>query len=321
MKLATFAIECPTGLEHRVGVLDSETLIDVTAGYKQYAIEADESDPAELARSLTPPTMIAFLRRGDAAMEAAADAVEHFAGLEDPRTPEGARIRYPLEDVRLASPVPRPNSIRDFATFEQHIANSPRLEEVPQTWYDVPIYYKGNPDAVVGPDQEVRFPSEETRMDYELEVAAVVGKRANEVSAEDASEYIAGYTIFNDFSARDVQMREMTIGLGPSYGKDFANALGPYLVTPDEIDIAGARMSAAVNGETWSEGRLDEMYHTFEDLVAYLSRTQTLHPGDVLGSGTPGGGCGLGLDRFLGPGDTVELTVEGIGTLRNTVKR
>lgn len=321
MKLTTFEVDCHTGPDYRVGAVDGDTFVDVTAGYERYAEDTGKPAPVEQARSSAPSDMRAFLSRGKDATENAAKAVRHVRDLDDPRSPSGAQIVYDLDDVSLKSPVPRPNSIRDFASFEEHIANSPRLEEVPDAWYEMPIYYKGNADAVFGPNDEIHFPTDETRMDYELEVAAVIGKRARDVPVEEAADHIAGYTVFNDFSARDAQMDEMTIGLGPAYGKDFANAFGPYLVTPDEMDITGTKMSATVNGETWSEGRLGKMYHTFEDIVAHLSQTQTLHPGDVLGSGTPGGGCGLGLDRFLEHGDTVELTVKGIGTLRNTVIR
>lgn len=319
MKLANFEVQSAAGPVQRVGVLtDDDTLLDVTAGVARMAADDGKADPESYGRTVAPPTLIEFISQDDA-FDTAQSVRSRFGTTTDETSPNGSQIAHRLSDVRVRSPVSRPNSIRDFSTFEEHIAKSPRLEAVPEPWYELPVYYKGNPDSVVHPGDEVQYPANESRRDYELEVAAIVGKQGREIDPADASEYIAGFTIFNDFSARDVQMQEMTIGMGPSFGKDFANGFGPYLVTPDAFDVEGASMTARVNGEIWSEGTLDEMYHSFEDIVTTLSETQTLYPGDVLGTGTPGSGCGLGIDRFLEPGDTVELSVEGIGTLRNVV--
>jgi 2-keto-4-pentenoate hydratase/2-oxohepta-3-ene-1,7-dioic acid hydratase in catechol pathway len=265
--------------------------------------------------------MRSFLARGERALNAARDALEFVRTSDADRGPTGGRLRFEEDEagVRLLAPLPRPNSIRDFMAFEEHVTNS-LGEAPPDVWYDVPVYYKGNPDSVVGPGEEVVWPDYSNQMDYELEVAAVVGKRGRDVPAEAAEEYIAGYTVFDDFSARDTQMREMQGRLGPAKGKDFANALGPYLVTADEFDLADASMTAEVNGETWSEGTPGEMHHSFADIVEHVSQSETLQPGDVLGSGTVGEGCGLELGQFLESGDTVRLTVEGIGGLENTVR-
>jgi len=192
---------------------------------------------------------------------------------------------------------------------------------VPKEWYEIPVYYKGNPDTVFGPDDDILWPAYTEKLDYELELCAVIGKRGRKVGEEDAPAYIAGYTIFNDWSARDIQFREMKVGLGPGLGKDFATSLGPCLVTPDEIDIYAAPMQARINGEVWSSGTQGAMRFDFAQIIAHLSNEQTLLPGDVLGSGTVGRGCGLELDRWLRPGDVVELEVEGIGILRNRVVR
>lgn len=223
----------------------------------------------------------------------------------------------PLDDVRLRAPLPRPNSMRDFMLVEEHVKNT--FGAVPPEWYDVPVHWKGNPDTVIGPDDEVPWPHYTDKLDYELEVAAVIGRPTVEVGPEEAADCIAGYTIFNDWSGRDIQFREMAVGIGPAFGKDFATSLGPFLTTADAIDIDAVRMSARVNGETWSDGTLGSMHFTFPEVISLLSQDQPLQPGDVLGSGTVGRGCGLELDRWLAPGDVVELAVEGIGTLRNTV--
>jgi 2-keto-4-pentenoate hydratase/2-oxohepta-3-ene-1,7-dioic acid hydratase in catechol pathway len=234
-------------------------------------------------------------------------------GLDAVRTGE----RVPLSEVTLRAPLPRPNSMRDFMLVEEHVRNS--LGDVPAEWYEIPVYWKGNCDAVFGPEDEVPWPAYTEKLDYELEVGAVIGRRVRGVGVEDAADCIAGYTIFNDWSARDIQFREMKVGLGPGLGKDFATSLGPCLTTADAIDIKTAPMRARINGEVWSEGTLGAMRFSFPEVISHLSQEQTLHPGDILGSGTVGRGCGLELDRWIRPGDVVELEVEGIGALRNRV--
>lgn len=317
MKLASFEVDTQVGQSRRVGVRDDGDLVDVTAAYAAFLADQGDQSPVEIAETIAPNSMLEFLRRGDRAMEAAAEAVG-FAAAGDRTAPNGARTRYELDEVRLLSPLPRPNSIRDFMVFEEHVQNS--LEgDIPDVWYEIPIYYKGNPDSVVHPEEDVLWPTYTEKLDYELELCAIVGKRGRDIPAENAMDHIAGYTIFNDFSARDIQMREMEGQLGPTKGKDFANGFGPYLVTPDEIEIENLNVTARVDGETWSEGNIGEMHHSFLDIIEYVSQDETLQPGDVLGTGTVGKGCGLELNRWLEPGDTVELEAEGIGVLRNQV--
>jgi 2-keto-4-pentenoate hydratase/2-oxohepta-3-ene-1,7-dioic acid hydratase in catechol pathway len=229
----------------------------------------------------------------------------------------------PIEgDVRLLAPL-RPRSLRDFLAFEGHMKNALRRlgRPIPEEWYDVPAYYKGMPDTVIGPDAEIPWPAWTDKLDHELELAAVIGRRARDVAAADAADCIFGYTIWNDLSARDVQTRELPVGMGPGKAKDWdgSNVLGPCIVTADELDAADAAMRVRVNGELWGEDTSAHMHHTFDDMVAYASRSQTLYPGEVLGSGTAAGGSGLELDRWLAPGDVVELEIEGIGVLRNTI--
>ena len=197
-----------------------------------------------------------------------------------------------------------------------------RHQDIPAVWYDQPIYYKANRFSVVGPEADVRWPSYAQLLDYELELACVLGKGGVDISVEEAQAHIFGFTIFNDVSARDTQAKEMEGQLGPAKGKDFdtGNVFGPWIVTADELgDPYDLVMVARVNSEEWSRGRSATMHYRFDDLIAYVSRSETLHPGEVLGSGTVGGGCGLELGRFLQPGDVVELEVERIGVLRNRI--
>jgi 2-keto-4-pentenoate hydratase/2-oxohepta-3-ene-1,7-dioic acid hydratase in catechol pathway len=220
---------------------------------------------------------------------------------------------YALAEVELLAPVPDPPSVRDFFAFEQHVATARanRGAAVPAEWYRIPVFYFTNPAAVVGPEAEITYPDGTDELDYELEVAAVVG----------AGGRIAGFTIMNDWSARDLQREETRVGLGPAKGKDFATSLGPVLVTVDEFDGSKAVMTARVNGEERSRGDLADLYHPWPALLAQAARNTVLRPGDVIGSGTVGTGCILEHNdgRWLKPGDVVELEVEGIGILRNRI--
>ena len=228
----------------------------------------------------------------------------------------------PVEDARLRAPL-RPRSLRDFLTFEGHLHNAlTRLgRPIPKEWYEIPAYYKGMSDTVIGPDEEICWPSYTDRLDHELELAAIIGRKGRDIAKEDALSYVFGYTIWNDISARDVQTRELPIGMGPAKAKDWdgSNVLGPCIVTADELDPSNVPMRVRVNGEVWGEDTSAHMHHTFADLIWYASQAQTLYPGDVFGSGTAAGGSGLELDRQLKEGDIIEMEIEGIGILRNRI--
>ncbi len=243
----------------------------------------------------------------------------------------GVEMVLPLDEVRLVAPLPHPSSLRDFYAFEQHVAtaNRNRGRPVPPAWYDIPVFYFGNHNAIYGPNVEIPMPRTKA-LDYELEIACVIGRAGRDILEEDAEEYIAGYTIMNDWSARDLQREEMSVGLGPAKGKDFATSLGPWLVTPDELEslaLGDGRynmpMMARINGEERSRGNFRDITYTFAQMIARASRDATLYPGDVLGSGTVGTGCLLeltaGQGPWLEPYDLVELEVAGLGILKNRV--
>jgi 2-keto-4-pentenoate hydratase/2-oxohepta-3-ene-1,7-dioic acid hydratase in catechol pathway len=243
-----------------------------------------------------------------------------------------------VSQVRLSPPL-RPPSVRDFVAFEEHVEGVRRsvdgISGAPDAWYDAPTFYFTNPYAVIGPSDPVPVPPGCQALDFELEVAAVIGREGSDLTPEQARDHIIGYTIYNDWSARDLQSREMQVGLGPCKGKDTATTLGPYFVTADELEpyrdsdgFLRLALTAEINGEVVGKDLLSNMSWTFEEMTAYASRGTYVRPGDVLGSGTCGnGGCLAELWGVRGrqdppplkPGDTVTLTVEGIGSVSNTV--
>ena len=229
-----------------------------------------------------------------------------------------------IAGATLLAPL-RPRSLRDFLTFEGHLKNAMANlgRPIAPEWYRTPAYYKGMPDTVIGPDEEIPWPSYTEKLDHELELAIVIGKRGKDVEREHALEHVFGYTIWNDMSARDVQSEELPIGMGPAKAKDWdgSNVLGPCIVTADEVDGRNLQLSVRINGETWGGDTTAHMHHRIEDLIAYASQAQTLYPGEVLGSGTTTGGSGVEQDRWLKPGDVIEMEADGIGILRNRVGR
>lgn len=320
MKIATFE----SGGQIRAGAVTAEgALLDLAAA-------------AGMARAPLFATMLTIIENEEEALDIAANLLAANRGEHC----------YALDTVRLLAPLPLPNSIRDFANFELHTlqaldasmrtraASQPDPEAayasykasgaytLPPIWYERPFYFKGNRMTCTGHGATIRWPRFTNTMDYEVECAAIIGKRGVDIAVEDARDHIFGYTIYNDFSARDEQVRDQQFRMGPSKGKDFdtGNAFGPWIVTRDELpDPAALRMESRINGEVQGRGRLGDMQHSFEQIIAFVSRDETLYPGDVLGSGTMGNGCGFETGRYLDPGDVIEIDIEGIGTLRNTI--
>jgi 2-keto-4-pentenoate hydratase/2-oxohepta-3-ene-1,7-dioic acid hydratase in catechol pathway len=268
--------------------------------------------------------------------------IDLFASLDDipdqDRMLAACSAPMPLSQVRLLAPV-LPPTVRDFVTFEEHVEgvrrSLDRARYVPDQWYAAPTFYFSNPYSILGPGDEVPMPPGSRLLDFELEVAAVIGRPGRDLTPQESRDVIVGYTIFNDWSARDLQQAEMKVGLGPAKGKDTATTLGPWLVTAEELEpyrdddgFLDLDLTASVNGQQVGHDRLCHMGWTFEEMVAYASRGTWVRPGDVLGSGTCGnGGClaelwgrnGQLVPPPLQPGDVVTLTVEGIGELTNAV--
>jgi 2-keto-4-pentenoate hydratase/2-oxohepta-3-ene-1,7-dioic acid hydratase in catechol pathway len=325
VKLVTFV---RTDGAARSGVLidHEQKIIDLQAAHIARWNEASPSLASVLAIAEAGPNALDRVR--EAVNVAAGDAIIERRG------------------VKLLAPIPVPPQMRDFLCFEKHLvqaftqARKVRAKQfpdpeaamremeangilaVPKVWHERPIYYHPNRLNVVGTDEDVHWPAYSTLMDFELEFGCYIGKPGRDITRENARDHIFGYTIFNDFSARDEQTKEMPGQLGPGKGKDFdgGNVMGPCLVTADEIsDPYRLAMSVRVNGEEWGSGNSSEMQWKFEDCIAHVSRGETLHPGEFLASGTVGNGCGLEQMRFLKSGDIVELEVEKIGILRNRV--
>jgi 2-keto-4-pentenoate hydratase/2-oxohepta-3-ene-1,7-dioic acid hydratase in catechol pathway len=322
MKLVTFEISTINGPMYRTGAISQDKIIDLNLGYARYLSDKkSNSRYYEMAAAAVPPDMVAFFRNGREGAEAAQTTIDYMAKKQSKESitgPSGEQIVYDMSEVILKAPVPRPNSIRDYLAFEGHASRSGQ-RKLDKAWYEIPVCYRGNPDTVIGPEEVIPWPAYTELLDYELEYGIYISKEGKNIPREKAREYIAGYTILNDISARDIQLREMVVGLGPVKGKDFCSVMGPCLVTPDEIDPADMRMTARINGEVWSESNSGTSYWTWPQIIEFASMEETLYPGDFLGSGTVEKGCGGELNRWIQPGDVIELEVEGIGILRNRV--
>jgi len=316
MKLITF--QNKTG-ESRIGWLQDNAVVDMN-----------------LADSRLPVDMLTFIDNHET----------NFAIINEL---EFTEPHYSLDEVKLLAPLPNPRSFRDYIGFEQHMLNASKSfgHTVGEAWYEMPIFYFTNHQAIYGPEDKIKRPDKETKLDIELEMAVIIGKKGKDIKIENANDYIFGYTVFNDWTARAIQKREMTVPLGPHKGKDFANAIGPCIITKDEMeqyrcsitreshpehlampknndDRFDLKMTAKINDEVICEGNYKTVHWTFPQMMERASENNvTLMPGDILGSGTVGWGSlienNFSVHRPLEPGDVVELEIEGIGILRNTV--
>lgn len=324
MRFVSFAVDTPVGRLSRLGVrLEGAGILDLNAVARwAFAREVDPAAADRLADALMPASMARFLELGERGMAEARRLIRLHEGAR-PRPAAGSpRFVYEAGSVGLLAPVPEPTSLRDFYAFEEHVATgfAKRNEPIPPAWYEVPVYYKGNHRTIIGPEDVLPWPRYTKRLDFELELAIVIGRTCRNVPEDEAAACIAGYMVMNDLSARDIQRQEMACRLGPAKGKDFATVLGPELVTPDEVgDVTDLPCTVRVNGEVWSESNAGAPKWNFNQMIAHVSQDETLYPGDVFGSGTVGRGCGLELDRWIRPGDVVELVIDRVGTLSNRV--
>ncbi|MEZ0538105.1 fumarylacetoacetate hydrolase family protein [Fibrella arboris] len=303
MKLVTFLT--PTQ-QPRAGWLTADGVVDMHA----------------VSGGQLPADMLSFI-----------DDHERYRALIRENNWESAKATYLTDAVILLAPLPNPRSFRDYISFEQHLKNASASfgHQIAKEWYEMPIFYFTNHQAIYGPGQDVPRPTGETRLDYELEMACVLGKAGKNIRADEGDDHIFGYTIFNDFSSRAIQGREMKCNLGPAKGKDFANAIGPYIVTKDEmatyLDETGrfnVRMTSRINGQTICDGNFNTIHYTFGQMIERASENHVmLHPGDMIGSGTVGWGSlietNFAAHRPLEPGDVIELDIDGLGILKNQI--
>tara|TARA_B110000438_G_scaffold275983_1_gene297383 strand:+ start:822 stop:1808 length:987 start_codon:yes stop_codon:yes gene_type:complete len=317
------------GSQPRFGFKKNEYIIDIVRASIWVKKEKDDSSfleiPSELKLALTnwEPNINKLRDLNKTVPDIDLDS--YFAN--------GKPIATLEENVNLLSPVINPQSFRDFYAFEQHVRAARKLRglEMHPDWFKIPIFYFSNPSALYGHKQKIPYPMNTSELDFELEFAVIIANGGSNIKNDEASKYIAGYTICNDWSARDLQREEMAMSLGPAKGKDFASSFGPYMVTPDELSHAldhnkklHLRMTCHVNGKLISDGNTNDLYHPFTKMIERASMNTNLLPGDILGSGTVGTGCILELrpenvGGWLKKGDVVKLEVEGLGVLENKI--
>lgn len=317
MKLLSFTRPEDDTNTTRMGVEQNGDIVDLKRAYSRFLRDRASGFRSEsLAESILGGDVTSFLQRGSLGLDWVREVLSGEYGREE-------SLRYPREGVNVRPPL-NPVSLRDGLCSETHFRNSLEAigeEEIPELFYERPFYYRTSHTEIAGHGDSVPWPEFGEDLDFELELACVIGKEGMDIEEEEAGEHIVGYTIFNDFSIRDYQTEDMSTMLGPSKCKNFkrGNVLGPCIVTADEFDPVGVAGEARVNGETWTETDNSDMYYSFPELVSFISRGETLYPGEVIAAGTFGFGCGLELGRFLEPGDVVELEIDGIGTLRNRI--
>lgn len=332
MKLITYVADAQAGRdEGRAGVFAGERVIDL-AELWQWGTRNDIPVPDVQS---PPVTMLDLLRLGTDGMQGTATALRALLSAGDIELRAESDLLLAQGAYTIRTPIPAPPTIRDFYVFEQHVraARARRNADMIPEWYEFPVFYFSNTSALYGTDERIPYPRMSKELDFELEMAAVIGREGSDIPAEEASSYIAGYMVMNDWSARDLQRQEMKLNLGPAKGKDFATSLGPWLVTPDELDdrrIGSGKderfdlaMTGSINGDQLTSANAKEMYFTFPQMIERASQHVRLRPGDIIGSGTCGTGCILELGterhRWLQPGDQVEMSIERLGTLRNTI--
>lgn len=330
MRICTYLKSTSLGIVKRLGILATESLV-VDPNFVMQAFYESEGyyQPEVRAAHHCPPSLAAFLKIADSPREQLQTIVGIYFKLTQAgvlKTLSGASLAFDLKDekqTKLAAPIDEVATYRDFFIHEKHVQTgfAKRNEPIPAPWFEMPVYYKGGTTGFIGHEATIPWPSFSKQIDYELELAAIIGRDGKNVKAKDAYKHIFGFTILNDVSARDIQRKEMQVRLGPAKGKDWCSVLGPVIVTADEFGNADPNllMTASVNGVEWSRGFSGDGKYSWGEMIEHLTRDEWMRATDVLGSGTVGTGCGLELDKWIQPGDTVELEIERIGRLKNLV--
>jgi 2-keto-4-pentenoate hydratase/2-oxohepta-3-ene-1,7-dioic acid hydratase in catechol pathway len=331
MKVCTFKRPSSLGHQKRLGLFfDEKTLIDVNVLWEAVFEKQGYYSPSARAQLFAPPSLAQFLRlHQEAAIPMLKDTLEQYKKLSQQgvlKTLPGADIAFHVFDVeglKFDSPLDEIGMYRDFYAHEKHVKKGfeKRNEPVPPAWYEIPAYYKGGNTGFIGHDEIIPWPSYSRQLDYELELGVVIGRDGRDLKAKDIKKHVFGFTILNDISARDIQRKEMSIRLGPAKGKDWCSIMGPVIVTFDEFNYEepDLLMTASVNGEEWSRGQSGDSHYSWGEMIEHLTMDEWIRATDFLGSGTVGTGCGLELDKWIQPGDLLELSIERIGTLKNIV--
>ena len=325
MKVCTFKRPTPFGIQKRLGVFfDEKTLIDVNLLWQAEFAGQGFYDPQTRAQMFAPASLAKFLRiHQDAAIPMLLDTIEMYKKHAKSGRTDSAFHLLDAPDVTFDAPLDEIAMYRDFYAHEKHVKKGfeKRNEPVPPAWYEIPAYYKGGNTGFIGQDDIIPWPFYSQQLDYELELGVVIGRDGKNVKAKDIKKHIFGFTILNDVSARDIQRKEMSIRLGPAKGKDWCSVMGPVIVTFDEFNYEEPNllMTAAVNGEEWSRGQSGDSKYSWGEMIEHMGMEEWIRATDFIGSGTVGTGCGLELDKWIKPGDLLELSIEKIGTLKNIV--
>ncbi len=337
MKLAMFRVDTPVGPFHRFGIVMLEGgpadtiesarksaghIIDVNFAFAAMEAHRGEVNPTGRAAAFCPADLQVFAELYGTDFNLLEEVAGWVAENDEIVGPRGETVRGQLSDVALAPPISRVPVLRDFAAFEDHLENTfgKMGLKIPPVWYERPTAFKGNSTTMFGHGSTVPWPRYTKKFDYELELAVIIGRPTKDVDVDHAASAILGYTMLNDFSARDIQRGEMNVSTGPYKGKDFAWGLGPWIVTPDELgDPSTLQMAVRVDGEVWATSTPGPMHWSFPEVISYTSQDELLNVGDVLGSGTVNSGCGFEIDRWIKPGSTVELEADRIGVLSHHI--
>ncbi|MCZ4516913.1 fumarylacetoacetate hydrolase family protein [Rhodococcus ruber] len=298
------------GREARLGAVSGEVVVDLARANEVF-------EPTAVRPEFS--SMVPFFESGPRGLEAGQRLVESaLAEGSETTTRQLQPVTRTLADVQLLSPVPRPRRVRDYLTHIDHYTGS-FGRDAPPPLLQFPVSYNCNHEAIYGPEDTIPWPAYSDQLDFELELGFFVAKGGRNISAKSAASHIAGISIFNDVSARDIQVFEMSAQTGPAKGKNFANVIGPGVLTFDEVNVDELAVTARVNGEVWASGAAGAASYSFEEVLAWSSYCEDVVPGEFIATGTVGGGCGLEQGRWMNQGDVVELEAEGIGVLRNRI--
>ncbi len=331
MKVCTYKRPTPFGMQKRLGLFyDEKVLIDVNLIWQAEFERLGYYDVSNRAKLFAPSSLAQFLRQyQEAAIPKLHETLELYKQLSRAgilKTLAGGDIAVHLLDAKNLSfdvPLDEIAMYRDFYAHEKHvkIGFAKRKEEIPPAWFEIPAYYKGGTTGFIGNEETIPWPFYSQQLDYELELGLVIGRDGKNIKGKDIKNHIFGFTILNDISARDIQKKEMSIRLGPAKGKDWCSIMGPVIVTYDEFNYEEPNllMTAAVNGVEWSRGQSGDSHYSWAEMIEHMGMEEWVRATDFIGSGTVGTGCGLELDKWIKPGDLLELSIDKIGTLKNIV--